>query len=108
MNGVDPMLPSGTWVLLETIVLTAAERATNLPEDTRQTPVRKWVKGALVAPAALGDSATVRTVTERLEQGVLVKVNPSHLVDYGVYIPELPAIAKQLRRLLAEGGDPHG
>ena len=47
----------GTWVQIEQVLLTPAERAPSLPEDTRQVPYVLRVSGFLLED---GDSARKR------------------------------------------------
>ena len=37
------MAKKGDWVLTHTIVLTPAERAPQVPEDTHKVPLEMWV-----------------------------------------------------------------
>jgi ABC-type tungstate transport system permease subunit len=97
------MVTKGTWVLLESIVLHAFERARNLPEDTQKTELRKWIKGNLTCEAAIGSVATVVTTTGREETGVLIEVLPNYEVGFGSYVPELKIVAEQVRSLLQGG-----
>lgn len=106
------MVKKGAWVMIESVVLEAGERPDNLPEDTKKTDLRKWVKGTLVKRAEIGGPATVETSTGRKESGTLIEVNPSFLVNYGSYVPELRKAGEQARELLRgllienkDGGD---
>ena len=80
---------AGTWVQIEHRVLEPAERAPNLPEDTRQLPYVLCVSGFLVEDAAIGTEARVRTLIGRELQGSLTKVNPSYEHSFGETVPEL-------------------
>ena len=99
------MVEKGSWVTLEKIVLTSAERAQNLPEETRKTDLRQWVKGSLLEATTIGEPASVLTVTGRVESGILSEVNPAFIVNYGSYVEELKQIADQVRDLLRAGGE---
>lgn len=99
------MIDKGTWVLIERTILEPAERAPQVPEDTKAVPLKMWVKGALAADAAIGDTVTVRTRTGRIETGVLRETGPSYRHDFGDFVPELLAINEQVRTILFGGGD---
>lgn len=96
------MVKKGAWVTIESVVLPAAERAENLPEDTKNTDLQKWVKGTLQRRAEIGGPASVTTVTGRTEKGTLIEVNPSFLISYGSYVPELRAVREQVKAMLED------
>lgn len=83
---------AGTWVQIEHRVLEPAERAPNLPEDTRQLPYVLRVSGFLLEDAAIGSEARVRTLIGRELQGSLTTVNPSYEHSFGETVPELLVI----------------
>ena len=63
-----------------------------------------WVKGALVDDSAeIGDFVTVETATGRLQQGTLVEVGPYYTHSYGVFVPEIIEVDKQLREFMFGG-----
>ena len=80
---------AGTWVQIEHRVLEPAERAPNLPEDTRRLPYVLRVSGFLLEDAAIGTETRVRTLIGRELQGSLTKVNPSYDHSFGETVPEL-------------------
>jgi len=80
---------AGTWVEIERRVLEPAERAPNLPEDTRQLPYVLRVSGFLLEDAAIGADAGVRTLIGRELRGFLTTVNPSYEHSFGETVPEL-------------------
>jgi hypothetical protein len=80
---------AGTWVQIERRVLGPAERAPNLPEDTRQLPYVLRVSGFLLEDAAIGADARVRTLIGRELRGSLTTVNPSYEHSFGETVPEL-------------------
>ncbi|HAQ56279.1 MAG TPA: 2-amino-4-ketopentanoate thiolase [Acholeplasmatales bacterium] len=86
------MVKMGTWVRIHRILLAPADRAENLPEDTRKVPFELWVKGFLTADAEIGEAVEIRTVTGRTEHGTLETVEPSYRHDFGVFVPELQEI----------------
>lgn len=98
------MAQKGDWALLHSIVLTAAQRAPQVPDDTHAVPLEQWVKGRLLAPADIGGEATVLTRTGREVKGTLLEINPRFAHDFGDFIPELLEIDDTVRALLF-GGD---
>jgi hypothetical protein len=83
----------GTWVQIEQVLLTPAERAPSLPEDTRQVPYVLRVSGFLLADGELGEDARIRTLIGRELSGALKTVNPSYTHSFGETVPELLEIA---------------
>lgn len=83
----------GTWVQIEQVLLTPAERAPTLPEDTRQVPYVLRVSGFLLEDAELDTEARVRTLIGRELSGALKTVNPSYTHSFGETVPELLEIA---------------
>lgn len=93
----------GDWVIIHNTVLTSAERAPQIPEDTRSVPLESWVKGFLQQDAAIGDQVEITTITGRKVSGKLVEVNPSYKHNFGEFVPELLQIGIQLKEMLAGG-----
>ena len=83
----------GTWVQIEQVLLTPAERAPSLPEDTRQVPYVLRVSGFLLEDGELGQEARIRTLIGRELSGALKTVNPSYTHSFGETVPELLEIA---------------
>lgn len=83
---------AGTWVEIEQIILTPAERAPTLPEDTKKVPYVLNVAGFLLADAELGAPARIRTLIGRELEGTLKAVNPSYTHSFGTVVPELLTI----------------
>lgn len=93
----------GQWVRIHRIVLEPEERSSNLPEDTKKVPLELFVKGFLQDEAALGEVATVKTVTGRHLTGTLVEIDPLYRHGFGeTPVPELMGIGPALRDLLEE------
>ena len=38
----------GDWVEIEETILSPEERTSRLPEDTKKTPLKQWLKGNLL------------------------------------------------------------
>jgi len=81
-------------------VLKPEERAPQVPEDTRKTPLVMWVKGYLNADAEIGAECEITTVTGRTVRGLLDEVEPAYAHSFGSYIPELSEVRQQVKKLL--------
>lgn len=93
------------WVEIECMILSPMERASQVPEDTRKTPLMMWVKGFLVNDDGnLGDIVTIRTLTDRIQEGKLVSIQPRHIHDYGKPLIELLDIGAEIRNDLNSPG----
>ncbi|MCI5725854.1 MULTISPECIES: 2-amino-4-oxopentanoate thiolase subunit OrtA [Fusobacterium] len=93
----------GDFVRIYNIVLTAEQRAPQLPEDTKKVPLEMWVKGFLQSDANIGDEVEVLTITGRRIKGKLTEINPVYRHNYGEFIPELLQIGLQARAILFGG-----
>ena len=98
------VIAKGTWVEIHRIVLCAAERAPQIPADTRAVPLEMRAKGFLVAPTAVGAEAEIVTRAGRRWRGTLTEVNPPYTHSFGPPIPELSTIGDEVRALLGERG----
>lgn len=98
------MVKKGEWVRIHKVILKPEERAPQVPDDTKKVPLEMWVKGFLQADANIGDEVEIETVTGRRETGELVELNPYYTHNFGVFVPELIEIDKQVRGILF-GGD---
>ena len=98
------LIPQGTWVEIHRVVLAPDQRAPHVPEDTKRVPLEMRVKGFLVAAAFLGEEVDIVTATGRRLRGTLKEVNPAYAHGFGSPIPEISAIAAEVRELLRERG----
>ncbi len=94
------MIKKGSWVRIHKIILEPSERAPQIPEDTKATPLEMWDKGFLQEDSKVGDIVEVVTVTGRKEEGELVEVNPCYKHDFGEFVPELLEIDMQVREIV--------
>ncbi len=94
------MIKKNTMVRIENIVLSPENRSSNLPEDTRKTPLKMWVKGRLNFDAELGEEVEITTITGRIVKGILKEINPVYELNYGEYVPELQSITEYLQETL--------
>ena len=90
----------GQWVQIRSTVLKPEERAPQVPEDTKKTPLVMWVKGYLNNDAAVGTECEITTITGRVVKGMLEEVEPVYQHNFGKYIPELDVIRDQVRKAL--------
>ncbi|MFA6627380.1 MAG: 2-amino-4-oxopentanoate thiolase subunit OrtA [Bacilli bacterium] len=86
------MIKKNSWVLIGRVVLSPEERSNNIPEDTKKTPLKMWIKGSLLEDATLQETVKIKTKTGRIESGTLLEVNPTYHHTYGSFIPELMTI----------------
>lgn len=94
------MIKKNSWVQIKKIILKPHERTGNIPEETKKVPFVMWVKGYLLSDAQLGDDVEIKTITGRIESGVLIKENPAYMHTYGSFIPEILCIDKMVRDAL--------
>lgn len=95
-------IKKGNWVVIRDNVLEKEQRSPNIPEVTREFPLKMWVKGTLLEDSLMGEMAEVETVTGRRVSGILEEVNPTYTISFGDYIPELAKIGKDAKRELME------
>lgn len=86
------------WVEIENLVLMPEERAPQVPDDTKATPLMMWIKGFLMDDeASIGDEVSVKTLSGRIAVGKLVDINPRHVHDFGNPVHELLEIGVELK-----------
>jgi translation elongation factor EF-Tu-like GTPase len=91
------VVKAGVWVQIRANILEKGQRAVGIPENTAETPLVMWVKGYLLDDAEVGEVVSVRTVTGRVERGVLEVVEPVHVLGYGDFVPEILEIGERVR-----------
>ena len=80
------------------MVLAPEERAPQVPEDTKQTPLMMWLKGFLIDDEAkIGDEVSIKTLSGRITRGKLVEINPRHIHNFGDPVHELLEIGMELK-----------
>jgi hypothetical protein len=94
------LIEQGAWVEIHRVVLQPAERAPQVPEDTRQVPLEMRVRGFLARPASQGDEAEIITAAGRRLRGILSEVNPAYSHSFGSPLSELLNIGGEVRALL--------
>ena len=92
------MIDKGTYVRIRRTLLKPGERSPNLPEDTKQVPLKMWIKGILQEDADLFDMVTVKTTTGRYETGRLKEANPPYKHSYGDFVQEILTLRDIIHR----------
>jgi 2-amino-4-ketopentanoate thiolase alpha subunit len=90
----------GSYVEIVQVVLSPSERASNIPLDTKQTPLKQWSKGWLLEDSDIGCTAVIKTVNGRLLEGIVTDGNPAYDHSFGAFVPEIMFIGHQAKRLL--------
>ena len=93
----------GDWVQIENVILSAGERAPQVPVDTQNCDLKMWVKGEALSDVEEGNILQVRTTTGRIVEGYFVDVNQRYPHDYGDFQPELLKIERQLKGIVFGG-----
>lgn len=83
------MIKKGAFVQIYKVVLSGTRRADNLPQDTAVVPFEMRIKGVLLQSANIGDLVRIKTATNRIESGILIKHNPHFSHNFGGHIPVL-------------------
>lgn len=96
------MIKKGTWVEVEEIVLTPQDRATNIPDETKKTPLKCWIRGKCLSDSELGNEVQVETNVGRIARGTIVDIEPGYYHTYGKYVEEISNIGKQAREMISQ------
>jgi len=96
------MIKKGTWVEVEEIVLTPKDRAMNIPDETKITPIKAWIRGKCLNDCELGNEMQVETNIGRIAKGIIVEIEPGYYHTYGNYVEEISNIGKQAREIIAQ------
>ena len=93
---------AGSWVEIHKIILSAEERAPQVPDDTQKVPLELRVKGFLLEDAELGEEVEIETFTGRKHKGKLKDADPSYEHKFGKPIEELLKVGPQIRGILRD------
>ncbi|MBU3159665.1 2-amino-4-ketopentanoate thiolase [Clostridium frigoris] len=96
------MIKKGTWVEVEEIVLTPKDRAVNIPDETKKTPLKCWIRGNCISDCELGNEVEVETNVGRIAKGIVVQIEPGYYHTYGKYVEEISNIGKQAREMISK------
>ena len=91
------MTTKNTWVQIRAAILAPEDRAPQVPDDTKATPLIMWVKGYLNNDCKIGEECEITTVTGRVVSGILEEAEPSYTHDFGRYVPELDIIRQAVK-----------
>lgn len=94
------MIKKGTWVEVEKIVLEPEDRSSAIPENTKKTPLKMWIRGNLQSNSNLNEVSEIKTLTGRIVEGVLVDVEPGYDHSFGKFVSEIAFIGPQAREIL--------
>jgi hypothetical protein len=86
------IVPKGTWVEIEQVVLQPEQRAQSLPEETRKVPYVLRVSGFLSEDGEPGQEVKIKTIIGRELSGRLRTINPSYTHSFGQTVAELLTI----------------
>jgi hypothetical protein len=96
------MIKKGTWVEIEEVVLTPEERSQSIPDETKQTPLKCWVRGSCLSDCGIGDEVEVETNVGRIAKGKVVEVEPGYYHSFGKYVQELGYIGRQAKDIVKD------
>lgn len=96
------MIKKGTFVEIETLVLDCPDRSPAIPEDTKKTQLKMWVRGLVNSDCEMGDEVEVTTAIERTIKGKVVESEPGYSHDFGRYVSEIDYIGKQAKKMISE------
>lgn len=89
------IIPKGTWVEIEEVILAPEQRAPSLPEETKKVPYVLRASGFLIEDGQPGKQVKIKTIIGRELTGILKTVNPSYSHSFGKTIPELLTIGTE-------------
>ena len=93
----------GDWVQIGDIILSAGQRAPNIPDETQAVPLTMKVKGFLKnREARLGDLVKIDTLIGREIAGNLIMIAPAYTHSFGLPCPELMNIGLTAKKILDE------
>ena len=94
----------GDYVVVQRVVLTAEQRAPQVPADTAKVPLIAMFKAYLEDESAVpGDEVNVITMSGRKDRATLTARDPSAQHTYGRFVPELMQVHRQVRELVFGG-----
>lgn len=96
------MIKKGTFVEVETLVLDCSDRSPAIPEDTKRTKLRMWVRGFVNSDCELGDEVEITTAIDRRINGLVTAVEPGYDHNFGRYVSEISYIGKQAKEMLRD------
>lgn len=89
------IIPKGTWVEVEEVILTPEQRAPSLPEETKKVPYVLRASGFLIMDGQPGKQVKIKTIIGRELTGILKTINPGYSHSFGKTVPELLTIGTE-------------
>ena len=96
------MVKKNSYGEIHKVIFKAKMRTAKIPDETKNVPYEKFMKGFLLADASIGDLVKVKTITGRILEGDLVQENPTFNLGYGTFVPQIMEIKRILREELDE------
>ena len=96
------MIKKGTWVEVEERVLLPEDRSALIPEETKRTPLKSFIRGKCLSDSELGEEVQVETNVGRIAKGIIVDIEPGYYHTYGKYVEEISNIGKQAREVISK------
>lgn len=96
------MIKKGTFVEIESLVLDCPDRSPAIPEDTKKTQLKMWVRGFVNSDCEIGEEVEVTTAIDRTIKGVVTAVEPGYDHDFGRYVREIAYIGKEAKAILED------
>lgn len=94
------MIKKGMWIEVEETVLLPDDRAENIPDETKHTPLKCWIRGNCLSNCELNDEVEVVTNAGRIVKGKVVDVEPGYYHSFGKYIGEIGNIGRQAKDII--------
>ncbi|KAJ50276.1 hypothetical protein CTM_18575 [Clostridium tetanomorphum DSM 665] len=94
------MIKKGTWVEVEEIVLAPEDRAKNIPEETRKTPLKCWIRGNCLDDCDIGSEVQNILVVGRMLLKFLKIKSQMYYHSFGKYVKEIEYIGREARALI--------
>ncbi|MBU3192783.1 2-amino-4-oxopentanoate thiolase subunit OrtA [Clostridium algidicarnis] len=94
------MIKKGTWIEIEEVVLEVNDRASNIPIETKATPLKCWTRGNCMEDCVLGQCVEVETNIGRIAKGIVVDVEPGYYHTFGKYVSEISKIGTQAKEMI--------
>ncbi|QNO14744.1 2-amino-4-ketopentanoate thiolase [Alkalicella caledoniensis] len=96
-------VPKGSYVEITKEVLSQNQRAPQIPEDTKKTPLMMKVKGFLLEDGEIGETVKIKTVLGREQEGSLTSDNPRYSHDFGDIVPEIFKVRDSIKNFMKTG-----
>jgi 2-amino-4-ketopentanoate thiolase alpha subunit len=96
------MVEKNRYVEIQRTLLKAGKRNQSVPEDTKNIPLEMRMRGTLIEEADLNQFVRIKTETGRIEEGILVAVDPAYDHDFGGHVEELRIVRQKIRKDMRE------